>query len=363
MFKKYNNSTKYIDDSESYYDESDISNNKSNSSNESYSEKESNNSESYDGTDLSSNKDATRYIKNLSNIKLELLNNQEHRCANKPNSKLYNLGEYQCLLWEMPYRNGRFDKAGYKVDHIIEYCLTKNNDISNLQLLCPLCHSMKTSNFMKSKERPTRKKSDKTNKIVLLKQKLLKENDLGTINNNSLRNIVNNTNKLDKCLNSIVLYINKESQNEISNYFVGKSSRQSKILIIIKWLEDELEISRFDFVDLEINKPKYLVKKMIKRIDKFRWLSHKTARGAQKKEIISRINKLTSEDRVKKFCMDVMNNFDDFYSYKIGRKGKKRVTTYFDFKFNNDTVNNHIRIINYLNVDSQFFSNIIRNKI
>ena len=42
-------------------------------------------------------------------------------------------------------------KAGYTFDHIEEFCLTKNNNLTNIQALCPNCHSVKTKNFSKYK--------------------------------------------------------------------------------------------------------------------------------------------------------------------------------------------------------------------
>ena len=31
---------------------------------------------------------------------IELLHRQNYKCANKPGSNLYNIGNYECLLWE-----------------------------------------------------------------------------------------------------------------------------------------------------------------------------------------------------------------------------------------------------------------------
>ena len=38
-----------------------------------------------------------------------------------------------------------FDESGYQIDHIVELRHGGSNDTSNLQALCPACHSVKTS--------------------------------------------------------------------------------------------------------------------------------------------------------------------------------------------------------------------------
>ena len=48
-------------------------------------------------------------------------------------------------LWEKQGGNkGSFDESGYEIDHIIEYSLTGNDSIENLQALCSMCHKTKT---------------------------------------------------------------------------------------------------------------------------------------------------------------------------------------------------------------------------
>lgn len=92
-----------------------------------------------------------RYIsKKIKNI---ILKKQNYKCANSPFKPALNLKGYHCKLWK--YQGGDFDEAGYEFDHIDEYCLTKNNDISNLQALCPDCHSVKTKRFLKQNKRLT----------------------------------------------------------------------------------------------------------------------------------------------------------------------------------------------------------------
>ena len=62
----------------------------------------------------------------------ELLAKHNHTCATVPG--------YTCLLQGKP-----FDEASFHVDHIKELHNGGSNDISNLQLLCPNCHAVKTA--------------------------------------------------------------------------------------------------------------------------------------------------------------------------------------------------------------------------
>jgi 5-methylcytosine-specific restriction endonuclease McrA len=34
----------------------------------------------------------------------------------------------------------------YQIDHKIPYCISRDNELSNLQALCPNCHAFKTQN-------------------------------------------------------------------------------------------------------------------------------------------------------------------------------------------------------------------------
>ena len=91
-------------------------------------------------------KNKTTYDKNRSlpyKNRSDLLVKQKSKCANSPGSNLRNMGNYECLLWK--YSDGTFETgAGFEADHIVEYSLTKDTSISNIQLLCPNCHSAKT---------------------------------------------------------------------------------------------------------------------------------------------------------------------------------------------------------------------------
>lgn len=82
--------------------------------------------------------------------KKHILARQYNKCANNPYSPALNLQDYQCLLWK--YQDGTFDASGFQFDHIDEYSVSANNDINNIQALCPNCHAVKTKKFMKNKK-------------------------------------------------------------------------------------------------------------------------------------------------------------------------------------------------------------------
>lgn len=75
-------------------------------------------------------------------VKNNILNRQNYKCATIKN--------YNCLLWQ--FKDGEFDEAGYEIDHIDEYSITHDNNIDNLQALCPNCHAVKTKRFMTNKK-------------------------------------------------------------------------------------------------------------------------------------------------------------------------------------------------------------------
>lgn len=76
------------------------------------------------------------------NIENYIAGKQHYKCANMPNSKLYGIDNYRCLLWKAS-GDGSFDRAGYIIDHIIDYSLFSEFNISDLQALCPSCHNAK----------------------------------------------------------------------------------------------------------------------------------------------------------------------------------------------------------------------------
>ena len=86
-------------------------------------------------------------------IERQLVFNQDNKCANSVDKPALNLADYTCGLWIL--YNGYFDNAGYEIDHINERCITGNDSIENLQLLCPNCHSVKSKKFAHNKNKFT----------------------------------------------------------------------------------------------------------------------------------------------------------------------------------------------------------------
>jgi uncharacterized C2H2 Zn-finger protein len=88
----------------------------------------------------------SRYIPK--EIKKEILNRQDYRCANSPDKQnLFRIGTFECPLWQSKKLKGRFNEAGYEFDHVVEHALKIDNDIDNLQALCHSCHAFKTKSF------------------------------------------------------------------------------------------------------------------------------------------------------------------------------------------------------------------------
>lgn len=81
--------------------------------------------------------------------RFELLEKQNNKCSNNPDNSAIGLYFYKCPMWIL--YDGIFDESRYQVDHIDEHCVTRNNHISNLQLLCPCCHSYKTKKWYENK--------------------------------------------------------------------------------------------------------------------------------------------------------------------------------------------------------------------
>jgi hypothetical protein len=91
-------------------------------------------------------KKQSRYISNEN--KEIILKRQNYRCANTPDANLYRIGDFPCVLWEGT-RKGVFMESGYEFDHVIEFSLTRENNINNLQALCHSCHAYKTKDFQR----------------------------------------------------------------------------------------------------------------------------------------------------------------------------------------------------------------------
>lgn len=82
-------------------------------------------------------------------VKKRICGKQYYKCANKPGLNLTGLELYICPLWNQNGDNkGSFDESGYNIDHIEEFSINQNNDESNLQALCIMCHAVKTKRFL-----------------------------------------------------------------------------------------------------------------------------------------------------------------------------------------------------------------------
>ena len=80
-------------------------------------------------------------------IRNELLNRMV--CANHPQFPAPGCKDYICPMWKC--NGGLFDESGKEIDHIIEVIQNGTNELSNLQVLCPCCHSVKTKRCAKQK--------------------------------------------------------------------------------------------------------------------------------------------------------------------------------------------------------------------
>lgn len=81
--------------------------------------------------------------------KILVAGRQYFKCANNNEAILDGIGEYKCPLWS-GVNQGSFDEAGFEIDHKIEHCLTKNDDLDNLQALCKSCHQVKSKMYQRS---------------------------------------------------------------------------------------------------------------------------------------------------------------------------------------------------------------------
>jgi hypothetical protein len=130
---------------------------------------------------------------------------QSQKCNNSPGSNLKRLEKYKCPMWI--FNEGIFDEGSYEIDHIVEWSISKNDDINNLQALCPNCHRVKTRKFCADK-----RKDDKNLPIIM------NDDDIDKIKKNNIKNtiIVEEKNELiDECLdeknikNTVIIKENK----------------------------------------------------------------------------------------------------------------------------------------------------------
>jgi 5-methylcytosine-specific restriction endonuclease McrA len=82
-----------------------------------------------------------------SSVRKELL--ERNVCANVPGNFAPGCKDYYCPMWKS--NGGYFDESGKQIDHIVEVTHGGSNDITNLQVLCPCCHAVKTKRCAKQK--------------------------------------------------------------------------------------------------------------------------------------------------------------------------------------------------------------------
>lgn len=155
-----------------------------------------------------------RYINKF--VKKSIVDKQNNKCIGVPN--------YICPL--LSKNGGYFDESGYEIDHIIEHCLTQNNNSINLQALCPSCHNYKTKQFMKISKKYLIKYEYKDTSYMISKLYMeLKELII------ILKNDVN--------IISISNYIN---ENKIC-YHICQFNRKIDCSLLIKYLANSLNIN------------------------------------------------------------------------------------------------------------------------
>jgi hypothetical protein len=82
----------------------------------------------------------------------QIAGRQHYICANHLDSDLVGLKRFDCPLWKVEGPNqGRFNKAGFEIDHMRKYSVSTDDSKENLQALCAMCHYMKTKRFMNKK--------------------------------------------------------------------------------------------------------------------------------------------------------------------------------------------------------------------
>jgi len=116
-------------------------------------------------------------------IRKQIVDEQNNKCANSLLNPSINLSDYKCLLWK--YSDGTFDEAGFTIDHIDEYCKTKNSHKSNIKALCTNYHTVKTRRF-------------KINKKKYTSRELANKSNINKLNINKLNINKSNVNKLTR---------------------------------------------------------------------------------------------------------------------------------------------------------------------
>ena len=243
--------------------------------------------------------------------KIKILRKQEFKCANTPESKLYNLDGYECLLWK--YNGGVFDKSGFEADHVIEYCLSQDSSLSNMQLLCHSCHAQKTRNFAESKNA---KDKNPKNKNPIYPNTITKDTE--TISKIYVNGIV-----IYKCLKCEKEFNNKrDSKNHLARKTPCKPLTAKKLLI------QSQRIIRCEICDIVFGRKDYLTS------------HYKCASHLEKEKIFLEQNNNSKNDNSKNDNFKNDNSKKISKSHNIGNKNNINKTT------NSNNTTNNINIIN-----------------
>ena len=149
-------------------------------------------------------------------IKKTIASRQNYKCANKLGSNLRGLEGFKCSCWKED-QGGSFDESGYEIDHIIEFCISHDDDKKNLQALCTTCHRVKTKRFM---EEHTINKQ-KIRKVSKTKKNSNSYETIDTVKKNCTKN------KYDTCRNEMVK--SGESGDSMDEYVIEGISFKMEI--------------------------------------------------------------------------------------------------------------------------------------
>ncbi len=159
--------------------------------------------------------------------KKQIAGSQYFKCNNKPNSNLRGLENYNCPLWQINGENkGCFDRAGYEIDHVIEHCISKDDDMENLQALCIMCHSVKTKKFN-------------------IKNNKKKENHGLVVTNKNTKKITINNTQINKNIKEITQETKIDTKTQPNKIELKKIDTNSKIIK----LTEELKLLTFSDVN------------------------------------------------------------------------------------------------------------------
>lgn len=216
--------------------------------------------------------------------------------------------------------------------------------------------------------------SDYSDKEGVVKDKLNRKlNYLGIfsnelINNQTLKEILMNDEIFEGCVRSLPLYYKEESikDKQIDEFtnglaFIEKDNRVFKRIELLKWIETKLTIKRFEVHNISLNEEqqKNFVEELRTKTDLLPALiDHRVTTLSQiNKRITTKLDNLTSLDRIQKSVADIYNMFDQIILYDATIKKKKtnkiqiKHTIYKNFRFCN---NYHKTFIKYLNSEHVF---------